>query len=199
MVTEKQKETSAHLFFDKLKKDNSSHFLPKLPSHGKKLQTGTDFVTNPGSVLKGITAEVNNQKPMATSRFPPVSTNNLYKSKQTKVSFLDTKNITTPRRRHSVSGGNLNLPPKPSILKKRNSVSNVSTDQSTQFDSSALWDFPWEREVYFPPIANNGMLLYFDEEGSLLPMLHKLKKPDSYTYSQEFKEALFDLRNRPRS
>ncbi|XP_056380674.1 uncharacterized protein LOC130275963 [Hyla sarda] len=135
------------------------------------------------------------------SRFPPLPTKSSSTSRKAKVSFPPSQPLEAHRRRLSVPEESMNCLPK-SILKKRLSVSmefNPPAPQKEQADFSVLWSLPWERELYFPPVTHNGMLVFLDEDGSLPPMLRRLSNTDTYHYSQEFLQVLDELKDRPTS
>ncbi|XP_069824853.1 uncharacterized protein [Dendropsophus ebraccatus] len=152
--------------------------------------------SNPGKSSKnGEDSEKN------YSRFPPLPTKSSSTPRKAKVSFPPSQQMVLHRRRLSVPEESINRLPK-SILKKRLSVSVELTPlaiDKEQRDLSVLWRLPWERELYFPPMTHNGMLVYLDEDGSLPPMLRRLSNADTYHYSQEFLQVVHDLKDRPTS
>lgn len=135
------------------------------------------------------------------SRFPPLPTKSSSTPRKAKVSFPPSQQLEVHRRRKSVPEESISMLPR-SILKKRHSVSveyNPPAPEEKQVDLMVLSRLPWERELYFPPITHNGMLVFLDEDGSLPPMLRRLSNTDTYNYSQEFLQAFNDLKKRPRS
>ncbi|OCT85907.1 hypothetical protein XELAEV_18024076mg [Xenopus laevis] len=131
-------------------------------------------------------------------RCPPIFSQNLNRPKQTKVSFLPSRQILTSRRRLSVQEQTLYKSSRP-ILKtysaRREKIRPAAPTSSP--DLSVLWNLPWERELYFPPINNNGVLVFLDDDGNLPPMLKRLHNNHNnfLNFSQEFQQVLSNLKD----
>ncbi|OCT83416.1 hypothetical protein XELAEV_18025958mg [Xenopus laevis] len=128
---------------------------------------------------------------------PPIFSQNLAKPKQTKVSFLPSRQILTSRRRLSVPEQTLYRSSKPNLKTYSANRENITSTTSTSSpDLSVLCNLPWERELYFPPINNNGVLVFLDDDGNLPPMLKRLHNDNNsfYNFSQEFQQVLRHLK-----